>query len=134
VEHVRTRLLAQAEKVGASQVVRDRFAEVTCQPSSPHDDHMHVRLFCAPDDIEAGCQDSPPIYPWRVQALGALGIEPVPARPLSSRAERSAVAERTTSPEQARKRAGPMHSSVREFLDERRAWLQQPHPGRTYCR
>ena len=30
--------------------------------SSPHDDHFHVRLYCAPDDLPYGCADRPPIW------------------------------------------------------------------------
>jgi penicillin-insensitive murein DD-endopeptidase len=133
-EHLRTLLLAQAEKARAPKAVRDRFAAVTCQPSAPHDDHMHVRLFCAPEDIAAGCEDSPPGYPWRTQALAALGITPKIASAYTSKVEREAKAERTTTPDEARKRAGPMHAKVIQFLNQRRAWLQQPHPGRPFCK
>jgi hypothetical protein len=93
-----------------------------------------VRLFCSAEDIAAGCQDSPPIYPWHAQALKALDTKAVLASAYLHKAEHEAVAARTTSPAEARKRAGPMHARVLRFLQERKAWLNQPHPGRTYCR
>ena len=45
-----------------------------CQPGFPHDDHMHIRFFCSPDDIEAGCLDTAPIFPWQKQSLKAAGV------------------------------------------------------------
>jgi penicillin-insensitive murein endopeptidase len=134
VEHVRAQLLAEAERVRAPALVRERFADVTCQPGTPHDDHMHVRFFCSPEDIGHGCLDKPPIYPWHAAALASLGLTPVLER-VKARAERAEqVAERTTTRAQARKRAGPMHPKVRRFLAEREKWAAAPHPGRQYCR
>jgi penicillin-insensitive murein endopeptidase len=134
VEHLRTQLLVEAERAGAPLALRARFADLTCQPGTPHDDHMHVRFFCSPEDIARGCYDKPPIYPWHLEALGALGIAPV-LEPPRSRAQRAAqIAERTTSRAQARKRAGPMHVNVRRFLAQREAWATPPRPGREYCR
>jgi penicillin-insensitive murein endopeptidase len=135
-EHVRSMLLAEAERQRAPAHVVARFADVTCQPGAPHDDHMHVRFWCSPEDIRRGCEDKPPLYPWRKQALAALGIEPVQAR-AATREEREAVEARTTSATEARKtaeRRGPMHAKVRRFLAEREAWRKQPHPGRPYCK
>jgi penicillin-insensitive murein endopeptidase len=134
VEHLRTQLLVEAERAGAPLALRARFADVTCQPGTPHDDHMHVRFFCSPEDIARGCYDKPPIYPWHVEALAALGLASV-LEPKKSRAERDAeIAERTTTRAQARKRAGPMHANVRRFLAQRETWAKQPRPGREYCR
>jgi penicillin-insensitive murein endopeptidase len=134
VEHVRAMLLAAAEKQRAPQAARDRFAALTCQPGTPHDDHMHVRWYCTPEDIGHGCYDTPPIYPWQRDALAVLGLAPV-LEPPGRRARRSAeVEERTTSRAEARAKAGPMHKSVRQFLARREAWASQPHPGREYCK
>jgi len=134
VEHVRAMLLAAAEKQRAPAAIRERFGALTCQPGTPHDDHMHVRLFCTPEDIAQGCYDKPPIYPWQRDALAALGLAAV-LEPPSNRAQRNAeVEERTTSPAEARAKAGPMHKTVRQFLKRREAWLKQPHPGREYCK
>ena len=134
VEHVRAMLLSAAERVHAPQATRDRFAALSCQPSTPHDDHMHVRWFCTPQDTAAGCYDKPPIYPWHRDALAALGTAPV-LEPAGNRAERTAeVEERTTSRAEARKKAGKMHREVRRFLARREAWAKQPHPGREFCK
>jgi penicillin-insensitive murein endopeptidase len=134
VEHVRRMLLAQAERAHAPADVRERFADLTCQPDTPHDDHMHVRVFCSPEDIGKGCLDKPPLYPWHLAALQLLGIAPVLETGANRRADREGVKQRTTTPAQARKRAGPMHWKVRKFLAQREQWLKQPHPGRQYCR
>lgn len=134
VEHLRTLLLAQADKVRAPKAIRQRFDEVTCQPSTPHDDHMHVRFFCTPEDMAAGCEDSAPVYPWRVAALSQFGLQPIIASNKRTPEEREARASRTTSAAEAKKKAGPMHVKVIKFLKEREAWLKQPHPGRPYCK
>ena len=131
-EHLRTMLLEEARRSRAPRKTRERFEQITCQPGTPHDDHMHVRFFCAPEDIRAGCKDNFPIYPWRREQLRALGIEPVIGSP--SRRQRQKARARTTTPAQARRRAGRMHRKVREFLDRRKSWQEKPSPGRVYCR
>lgn len=128
VEHVRSMLLAHAEAIGAPRAAIDRFAEVTCQPGVPHDDHLHVRFFCSAEDLAAGCADSVPMYPWRRRQLRAAGLEPVMAEP---RAREPAD---TTSAAEAEAAAPPMHEAVRAFLDRRQVWSVRPHPGRPYCR
>jgi penicillin-insensitive murein endopeptidase len=127
-------LMAEAKRVHAPKAIIQRFDDVTCQPDAPHDDHMHVRLYCTPQDLGLGCQDSLPTYPWRLQQLQSLGLRPAIASGARSKAEREATAERTTTPAEARKKAGPMHAKVVEFLAERQAWIKRPSPGRTYCR
>jgi penicillin-insensitive murein endopeptidase len=134
VEHVRSMLLAEAARVHADPAIVQRFADVTCQPEAPHDDHMHVRLFCTPEDMALGCRDGVPNYPFRVAALSALGLSPLMATLKHTLAAQKARAERTTTPEEARKRAGPMHALVKKFLHQREAWLKRPSPGRQYCR
>jgi penicillin-insensitive murein endopeptidase len=56
---LRARLLAYAEKVGASMSMRLRAAEVMQQPHGalPHDDHFHVRIAC-PGHM-SGCVENP---------------------------------------------------------------------------
>lgn len=134
VEHVRTMLLAEAARAHAPAALIQRFADITCQPDSPHDDHMHVRLYCTPEDMAAGCLDTPPTYPFRLAALSPLGLKPQLADMQRTAAQRRARGKLTTTPEQARKRAGPMHAAVIKFLDQRKAWIKQPHPGRPYCK
>ncbi|MDQ3037962.1 MAG: penicillin-insensitive murein endopeptidase, partial [Myxococcota bacterium] len=129
VEHVRTLLLAEAERVRAPRAVRDRFELLTCQPGHPHDDHLHFRTFCTDEDLQDGCADGPPMYPWRRQQLREAEIDPVRA----TRAPRTRRA-RTVTRGEARASAGPMHSRVRAFLEERAEWSVLPHPGRPFCR
>lgn len=134
VEHVRQMLLDEAARVKAPKAIVQRFADITCQPESPHDDHMHVRLFCTPEDMARGCLDSPPNYPYRIAALTALGLSPLMASLQQTLNERRARKLLTTTPEQAKKKAGPMHAKVTAFLKQREAWLKKPSPGRPYCK
>jgi penicillin-insensitive murein endopeptidase len=134
VEHVRQMLLDEAARVKAPKKVVQRFADITCQPETPHDDHMHIRLFCTPEDMAKGCMDSPPVYPYRIESLAKLGLAPLIASLQQTIAERRARKARTTTPEQAKKKAGPMHAKVTAFLKQREAWLKKPSPGRPYCK
>ena len=132
-EHLRTLLLAEANRADAPRAIVERFEAVTCQPGYPHDDHLHVRFFCTIDDVRQGCADSGPYYPWRRAALREAELDFIrPTRP--TRAERAAREARTTSEREARAAAPRMHRRVRAWLDLREAWLEPPHPGRTYCR
>jgi len=126
-EHVRTLLVGHAAKIRAPRAARERVEMVTCQPGTPHDDHLHIRFYCTAEDIAAGCRDTAPIYPWHRAELRVAGVEPVLARPEPRK--RST----TTSAEEARAKAGPMHFKVKAFLDLRETWSKTPHPGRPYC-
>ena len=130
VEHVRSMLLAEAARVHAPAEVVQRFADMTCQPEYPHDDHMHIRLYCTPEDLTQGCRDSAPNYPFRIAALSALGLSPL----MAAASDRNASAARKTTPAEAKKKAGPMHALVTQFLKQREAWLKRPSPGRPYCK
>jgi len=139
VEHVRTMLLAEAARVKAPKKIVERFEMVTCQPETPHDDHMHIRLFCTAEDIAQGCIDSSPMFPARRQALKKLGVSPVMESYAArhEKARKQGVDERTTSMEEARvkiEKSGPMHARVRQFLSEREAWAEKPSVGRQYCK
>jgi penicillin-insensitive murein DD-endopeptidase len=134
VEHLRSRLLEEARRVAAPAAVVKRFAEVTCQPRFPHDDHMHIRVFCSAEDVAAGCVDGPPLYPWRTDALAAAGVKPV----LGGRDDDDAPKPKAPRPKlrslaQARAEAGPMHEDVVAFLDRRDGWAKRPRPGRRWC-
>jgi penicillin-insensitive murein endopeptidase len=142
-EHIRTLLLQQAAKVRAPRRVVQRFEEITCQPSAPHDDHMHVRFFCSADDIAAGCYDTYPMYPWRSSWLRRNGSRPAmvgawPEYQTRMQQRRQAADARTTSNEeehaQNRLAGAGWHVRVKQFLERRKAWEDEPHPGRTYCR
>ena len=129
VEHLRSRLLEHARAADAPEAIVERFADLTCQPSYPHDDHFHIRFFCSPEDIGHGCEDAAPLYPWRRRALGAEGVDPIRHRPRPDRP----MAPVTTEAE-AQAAAGELHPSVRAFLERRKAWSAPPHPGRPWCR
>jgi penicillin-insensitive murein endopeptidase len=134
VEHVRTMLLEHAQSIHADAAIVQRFADVTCQPEYPHDDHFHYRYFCTPEDVRGGCTDSAPIYPWHREALERVGLAPVMQRRRAEPSETPAPAARVTTEAQARAAAGAMHPDVTAFLARRDRWRRQPHPGRTYCR
>lgn len=131
VEHLRTLLLGEAARHPADLAQRERFAELTCQPSYPHDDHLHVRWFCSAQDLGKGCEDLPPLYPWRAAELQAEGVTPVMGRLRKVRTRSKIVTHRHEDRELAKQVIDP---AVRAFLARRKLWREQPHPGRTYCR
>jgi hypothetical protein len=106
----------------------ERFADMSCQPSYPHDDHFHFRFFCTADDITQGCRDSPPMYPWQRERLEEAGVRSRPLAPKRPEAKADIVTH-----EEARKAAGAMDAEVTRWLDRRQSWIERPHPGRTYC-
>lgn len=130
-EHLRAMLLTEAERAHAPPALLQRFAEISCQPGYPHDDHLHVRWFCSHEDIAKGCQDLPPLYPWRVAELAAAKLKPSLAQ--RSKSEDPAEVVTQQQAEAAVKQQSP-HPEVLAFLERRKAWEKQPHPGRPYCR
>ncbi len=60
-------LLAQGAAAGEDPALLARAAYILKQPndSEPHDDHMHVRLYCAPGDRRVGCVDKGPMRWWK---------------------------------------------------------------------
>jgi penicillin-insensitive murein DD-endopeptidase len=55
-------IIAEAEQDGTPPSLLARVRAVLHQPtdSQPHDDHMHVRVFCDPADRSVGCTDKGP--------------------------------------------------------------------------
>lgn len=124
-EHVRTMLLAEGARVRAPRFALERAGDAMCQPTPPHDDHIHLRLFCTAEDMRAGCLDGYPMYPWRRRELAAAGIdEPAMA---GRRREPRVRTPRSAEPPPI------MHRKVRELLERRRAWSGPVHPGRAWC-
>ncbi|MFO0677962.1 MAG: penicillin-insensitive murein endopeptidase [Polyangiaceae bacterium] len=89
---LRARLLAYAERVGASPSLRARAAEVMVQPHGalPHDDHFHVRIAC-PSGM-TGCiefptvakrppKTSPAAHPSRARDKGTSATPATPGTP-----------------------------------------------------
>ncbi len=126
-EHIRGLLLDHARAASAPEASIARFAALTCQPSSPHDDHFHIRFFCSADDIKEGCTDRPPIYPWQREYLATLGVEAKLAEPLPG------PSPHVKTEAQARAEAGELHPAVVEFLDRRKAWSKPRRTGRKWC-
>ncbi len=127
-EHLRSLLLHHARERGVPESTVARFAEMTCQPEYPHDDHFHFRFYCSVDDIREGCRDSAPTYPWRKRALAKSGVKPLPMLP-----KREEARTKTVGHEEARRAAGPLDAEVERWLDRRKQWRARPHPGRRYC-
>ena len=65
--HLKERLLVHAASIGESPELLDRAVELLCQPgdSLPHDDHLHLRIYCATDDRAYGCVDRGLFRWWR---------------------------------------------------------------------
>ena len=57
------------------------------------------------------------------------GCAPPPLAPTRKHAKAKVVTH-----EEAREAAGPMDAEVVRWLELREQWVDQPHPGRTYCR
>lgn len=127
-EHLRRLLLDHARNDGAPEATWKRFAQMTCQPSYPHDDHFHFRFYCSAEDIALGCRDSHPLHAWRRAELAALGVTSKPLLP-----KRPMAATVTVSHEEARRAAGTLAPEVEDWLLRRKVWLEKPHPGRPYC-
>jgi len=130
VEHLRARLLDEADKHPEDRASRERFAEITCQPSYPHDDHLHVRWFCSAEDLTLGCQDLPPLYAWHEAELKQSGVSSVMGQLRKERPRSKIVTHADEDREVARL---VIHADVHAFLARRKKWREQPHPGRKYC-
>ncbi len=63
-EPIKKKLLAHAERAGERGLALERARELLRQPvgSAPHDDHLHVRVYCSELDLAAGCVDTGPIH------------------------------------------------------------------------
>ncbi len=132
VEHVRTMLLEEGARAGADKAVLERAGQLMCQPNFPHDDHMHIRLFCSPDDITAGCLETAPIFPWHKKHLKSAGVSAKLA------GARTTPGPKLTSTKDAaqnkRDEVGAFDPAVDGFLERRKAWAKKPKTGRKYCR
>jgi penicillin-insensitive murein endopeptidase len=64
---LRQKLLDWARSIGEDPGLMDRAAALLHQPgdSLPHDDHLHLRIFCASDDRALGCVDRGPVRWWK---------------------------------------------------------------------
>jgi len=84
-------LLDHAKKKREPKSLIERADQVMARPRGlSHDDHFHMRLYCAPDDLYEGCQDRGTNRPWFVDRTGRIDAR---ARELlaASRSEVAAV-------------------------------------------
>lgn len=70
---VKAQLLDYALSIETETSLLVRAAHILHQPSTgnPHDDHFHIRVFCSPTELDSGCIDSEPIWPWVRRALAS---------------------------------------------------------------
>lgn len=63
--HIRMHLLRYAQREGVPAEIIDRAGRVLIRPEgvARHDDHFHVRVYCAPRDGD-GCRDRGPYWQW----------------------------------------------------------------------
>lgn len=132
VEHIRTMLLAEGQRAGASEALLTRAGHLMCQPGFPHDDHMHIRFFCSPEDIEAGCLDTGPLYPWHKAYLRTAGVSATLAGPRKT--PRPKLTSTKDAAKKKREEVGAFDPAVDAFLERRKAWAKKPKTGRKYCR
>ena len=70
-------LIEWARARGESGETVVRAMDAMLQPGPPaqsHDDHLHVRIACTPDEIEGGCEPTGPVRPWIAAADAAAAL------------------------------------------------------------
>lgn len=76
---LRALLLDHARALGEDPSIIDRAALVLRQPGAeiPHDDHLHLRIYCGPDDVASGCINTGRVHPgidrFEAARRGAIG-------------------------------------------------------------
>lgn len=68
--HIEALLVAWARARGEPTEVIYRAMKMMLRPrgSGPHDDHVHVRTACLPEELGHGCEPSGPDWPWLKRA------------------------------------------------------------------
>jgi penicillin-insensitive murein endopeptidase len=64
---IENRLLRHAKRIGEPWLLRYRARAILTQPggrAGPHNDHLHLRLYCSRDDVLAGCENTGRRHPW----------------------------------------------------------------------
>jgi penicillin-insensitive murein DD-endopeptidase len=92
-EPIARRLIAYAEKIGEPEALVARARKTLKQPgdSARHDDHLHVRVYCAAADKAYGCIDTGPM-----DLLAERQAEPSPVAELMTALATSAPASAAT--------------------------------------
>jgi penicillin-insensitive murein endopeptidase len=64
---LKEKLLEHARAIGEDEALVARAEAILRQPgdSLPHDDHLHLRIYCAADDRAQGCVDRGPARWWK---------------------------------------------------------------------
>ena len=74
---IEKQLLRHAQAIGEPAYLIHRAERMMMLPSwaKPHDNHVHLRVLCSPEDWHAGCRNGGPVWPWAVKMYGALEAE-----------------------------------------------------------
>jgi penicillin-insensitive murein endopeptidase len=66
-QRLRQAMLEHAREIGEDDDLIEQAENLLRQPgdSLPHDDHLHVRIYCASSDRPLGCQDQGPVRWWK---------------------------------------------------------------------
>jgi len=111
-ESLRALLLEHAVASGVDPTLIHRAEQVLQRPArgGPHDDHLHVRIFCAPDDLLDGCRETGPLWPWidRYEDVLAQRVEQLVAVAAGSRLPRALAALQRLEEMEAREVAGQL--------------------------
>lgn len=77
---VEASLMAYARARGEPLALQDRAQTMMLQPgdSLPHDDHLHLRIACSPEESQAGCSGGGPYWEW----LPPLPLSAAPSQTL----------------------------------------------------
>ncbi len=72
---LRALLLREAKRSRLDEGLVARISEMVRQPSdsAPHDDHLHIRLYCSDQDRRWGCLDRGPMRSWVVRDDAGYG-------------------------------------------------------------
>ena len=64
---LRTLMLNEGRRQSDDEELLDRAEALLKQPGDalPHDDHLHLRIYCSPSDRALGCRDYGPLRYWR---------------------------------------------------------------------
>ncbi len=84
---LRRLLLDYARDHKEDEELLDRAEALLKQPgdSLPHDDHLHLRIYCSPTDRGLGCRDNGPLRWWRKSYKYMPPLQPSRPAPLLSR-------------------------------------------------
>ncbi len=70
-------LVQHAQKTGEPADFVRQAQRLMIQPAwaKPHDNHIHLRVLCSPEDWRRGCKNAGPVWPFNVRMLHAMDHE-----------------------------------------------------------